>query len=188
MEIDWIVVRKGQRRIDLRWAPTLASPRWYALSNELTQKAPEVWNGVIQALAAFSEHTGITSLVVGRGDVEIDGLDDEVAVIEQGSAYLLPNSDLARYVLKQAEHQQGNRLAMLAVIAFSVLPLLRPRSRGVQVHEPGRQLPDRLTARLPALRSQVDDAKLVELVELLGGINWKVFDDNTWMRRGPEDW
>jgi molecular chaperone HtpG len=187
-EVDWIAARKGQRRIDLRWAPTLAPPRWFALSNEIIKRAPEIWNNVVQALANFGDHTGIVSLVVGRLPVKIDGLDDEVAVIEQGTAYLLSGSDFARYVVTQAEKEQETRLALLAVIAFSAMPLLRPRSRAVPVREAVRQLRGRLTTRMPGLGSQVEDTKLHELAELLEETNWKVFDDNAWTRRGPEDW
>lgn len=90
-EVDKIVLHRSERRVDLRWSPISTPERWVR-SDSPDSDRNDAWYAL--------QYSRSRDLWIGRGSIEVEGLENEVAIRAFGSTYLPPTTRLAQLLLK----------------------------------------------------------------------------------------
>jgi len=178
-EVDRIVLRRDQRRIDLRWADRADPPLWRSALPESIEAQ--------QALTPFLAQIGepqlanqLADVLIGQREVYCEGSDGETSIGSLGRTLILPGSRYSEYLLKLLD-----RLTASPDPA-SILKLAIALRAGL----PGVPLPNAadFVKRQLAFMSQFPRVGLIsateehELVEVLQSTAFKSFSLLAWAR------
>lgn len=171
-EVDEVVVKKAQRRVDLRW--TSSGDRWIDCSDRLEDNNNNLF--------------GSKKVFLGRRAVAFSGLEDEEVVQTRGIFLFLEGSPLTRYLV--ALHGE----AMSApgdLLRFLFGRVLNAAIQGFSRQGDGRlfrrDLNDRTGLELlgfhPSQREVVDQFDVNRMCGAFNACSWKAFDPWAWDRR-----
>jgi len=187
MEVDKIEVYPEQRRVDIRWVAKKDSPRCCGIPDELLR----IYRSNLPILSRNSVRK--LDLIICYGGVEVSGLSDEIAVSAFDIFYLLPDSQIAKYLISclnrfQIERNDEDYMK----IYFIIFILFEIFTRGIQISNIENIL-DRFEQRhqdayqsLKTLREPLRIRDIIDPMELNGiieGTNWKIFDPSAWVRK-----
>jgi Histidine kinase-, DNA gyrase B-, and HSP90-like ATPase len=187
IEVDKIGVYPEQRRVDLRWVTKKDPPRCRRIPDELL----DIY---ISAASMHNRFVRVRKLdmIICQDDVEVSGMSDEIAVRAFDIIYLLPDSQIAKYLISWLDRFQIERndedYMMVYFITFLIFEIFDNRmqisnienilDRFEQGHqnEYQRLINSRGTLRI---RDIIDPMELNDIIE---GTNWKIFDPSAWVR------
>lgn len=169
-EVDQIVVSKTQRRVDLRW--TSSASRWIDCSDRL-----EANNNLFGSKKVF----------LGKGQVEVVGLHDEIVVQTRGVYLFLAEAPLTKYLV--ALHAQAIsavddllRILFARVLNLVIQGFTREGSGLFARTWNERSIPELLGFH-PSQRDILARLDLAKLCEVLNSCSWQAFDPWAWHRR-----
>jgi molecular chaperone HtpG len=180
-EVDRIVIRHAQRRLDVRWVPESKPRRWRSLPPNLLTVRRRV-----SSSRQLRRNGRQFSMLVGTNGIEVENLSGEVAVKLFRQIYILPGTSVSTYLQRwndSVAKEPGDESAFLAVFVHDVIAeccdnairitnadaFVKRRLRGAE----SDYLPPGLFER---------GANLSELIDLVGATHWRTFDPLAWRR------
>jgi len=186
MEVDKIEVYPEQRRVDLRWVAKKDPPRCRTI--------PDVLLNIYRSVAnPYSMRILNPNIIICQDDMEFSGLSDEIAVCAFDIIYLLPDSQIAKYLIScldrfKIERNDENymKVYFIIVIIFEIFDkgmqisnIENILDRFEQKHQD--EYRNRINLREPLrIRDIIDSMELNTIIE---GTNWKIFDPSAWVRK-----
>ena len=138
-EVDTVRIDRKHRRVDLGWSPIGTDSRWCFLSYEDIRSV--VSNISVESMARVynysltSKDTALalrSDLVVAKESVSVEGVTDEAAVFVGGLNYVLPNSDIGKYLRiwfdKTKDDADGKIIHLTLLLLVIVQQALNDRS------------------------------------------------------------
>ena len=188
MEVDKIGVYPEQRRVDLRWVAKKDPLRCRRIPNELS----DIYYRLAERYSRGSRDMRKMDLIICQDDVEFSGLSDEIAVSAFNIYYLLPDSQIAKYLIScldrfEIERNDENYMKVYFII-FIIFEIF---NRGMQISnienilyrfERRHQDEYRSIITLRGSLKIRDIIDPMELNDIIEGTNWKIFDPSAWVR------
>ena len=186
MEVDKIEVHIEQRRVDLRWVAKKDPPRCRRIPDELLR----IYRSISRKYSLRGERE--LDLIICHGGVEVSGVSDEIAVSAFNIIYLLPDSQIAKYLISWLDRFQIERNDEdYMKVYFIIFIIFEIFEKGMQIsnienilHHFEQRHQDvyrsRINLRKP-LRIR-DIIEPMELNDIIEGTNWKIFDPSAWVR------
>jgi molecular chaperone HtpG len=179
-EVGSIRIYPDLRRIDLRWVEPTDPPRWRRLGRDISD---ELERGL--SLGRF---------LVGRPQVDVSGIRDEIAAESWGYTFILPGNPVSDYLLAQpdrpsSEVQRSLILLSHLIVMFAVRHggrimnargFAQGRLRRLEATPIGSSLLERMTK---VFYEQQDSAQIRELYDLVERSSWQSFSTSRWRRR-----
>jgi molecular chaperone HtpG len=180
-EVDRIVLRRNQRRADLRWTHVGHPPLWRAAS----PVHPEMQRSLTQAMANLGSPlaSDLAGIRIAQSDVEREGLDGETAIVSSGHVLITPGSPYSKYLLRLVDQIDAEpspvMLASYAIALQAALFTNTVTSPEVFVRQ---QIAHLARSNVLGILNLKEDA---ELVETLRSTSFKLFNLQAW-NRGPQ--
>jgi hypothetical protein len=196
-EVDTIKINRNLRRLDFRWTDKANPPRWYELPWPNNEEANRLVRAYIEGEGRnvrpnlqvtirrilegrYSARHGSfwPDIRIGRHGITIDGQIDEVAVRSLGATFLLPDTDLARFLIDwigKIEQIRSQEVVLMTFAIFGVIGILLD-------HYTADAEKSRLTDELIELMGTVKLPDLAQLSTLIRNTKWKMFYPSAWTR------
>lgn len=190
-EIDKVIIRQGERRIDMRWVGIGAEKRWQQMPVAVLRTmrdSTESYN----LLSLSSRHREISNVLIARGEVEVDTQEEVGAVVRSNNDVLLlptcgPAADFLCQAYEQVELAPTTARILKSVVATSVVLRYFRRSGREEVTRTDlvRWLEHPQFAGVFRIYDNyrlTDFLNIDELVDIFGQTNWTMFDPAVWER------
>ena len=183
-EIDRICIHHDQRRVDLRWVAASDPPRWCAYPHD----HPLVPRELLRLYFARSAGPSIEAFFVADRGVEVTGASDELAVRSCGDTYVLPGSNLGRY-LAHSWHRlkaEGTREAFAALFLVWIVgdACCHWARKSIDPEDLLRSIAQHLSEATSFRLRLADIPDLDTLRALIAAASGsKVFDSSAWVRK-----
>ena len=191
-EIDRIVIRQSQRRVDFRWVTLSEKRRWRRFPKNSFKLHSHFVDEILRAhihRAPFA----LTNLFVGMETVEIDAEQEVGAVLRNnGDVLLLPSCGQATTfianIFEEAEvNNKPENLVKSLFVARLVITLLdKPERANITREELNENLHENkmLGEMIGERVTRIDQLFNVdELYDIFHQSNWSSFDSSVWERR-----
>ncbi len=189
-EIDRVVIRQSQRRVDFRWVAAAEEPRWTRFPVAVFRAFPDA-----RELVGHRRHGhhGVDFPMVARHSVEVDAEQQVGAVIRSnGELLVLPScGGVADYLLERyAELEAEESVPNIMRCAYTSALFARFWGRSEPPDVGREEIVDWLERE--RLRQRIADPsglriselfEIDELMEIIRGACWMVFDPSVWERR-----
>jgi hypothetical protein len=172
-EVDGIVIRRDQRRLDMRWAKKSNPPRWHEampLGSDLRDLGQRI----------FLELRGRENVevYVARGAVEVSGSAGETSVSGLGRTFVLPGTKYCDYLGRLLDQtQESPSPKALATCATALSAAIYGR----RIADPADFVREH-EAKLRGRYGYVDIASDTKLLDALGSADFAIFDPKAWER------
>jgi len=191
MEVNKIEVNPEQRRVDLRWVAKKDPPRCRKIPSELL----DIYKSVTSRVTSRYIRRDLRKLdmIICQDDVEFSGLSDEIAVCAFDIIYLLPDSQIAKYLIScldcfKIERNDENYMK----VYFIIYIIFEIFAKGMQISnienilyrfEQRHQDEYRSRIKLREILRIRDIFDPMELNNIIEGTNWNIFDPLAWVRK-----
>lgn len=171
----------GERRVDVRWGPRTSPSRWISIDADRLAYTR-------RRLGGYGRHSTGQQLMVAAGIIEVEGVNDEIAVLTRNFYWLLPGTSLCAQLLElhrkaiSAGTDQAKDCLAVAWTAITELLAYHRYERtfkGSLMEERFKRMFDEIDAGLRC-RDLVD---LPTLLATVASTEWSVFNPLIWTRR-----
>ena len=174
-EVDRIVVKGSERRLDLRWsvaATTTADKRWAELPTSPGRR--------LRRPNAFG--LGLTAermpIYANRG-IELEGITDEIGVKSLRGVFLRGGTEFNTYLISMMPHlhQEGveRRDPLYAILAELISDLLNSGMSDANI--------SRMKMSANQYAADLNSPPFVEFFRIVAGTSFRLFDPNVWVRK-----
>jgi len=178
-EVNRIDLRRDQRRVDLRWAHVSKPPLWRSGIPESADAKRALVPFLAPLGIQFSNE--IQDLLIGQGQVECVGFDEEVAIRSLGRTFIVPGTRYSQYLMELLDKIEASPdAATLATYAIAIQAITFITGSLQQPGEFVRQQLAQLSRTVPLSASNLSEDP--ELVSLLQSTVFKSFNPQSWIR------
>ncbi|MDF5707082.1 MAG: ATP-binding protein [Nostoc sp. S4] len=192
-EVDSIIIHREQRRVDCRWVKKEELSRWYSFSDLELEKISSRTSSqemILRELISLSRRTTNVSTLIGIKDINIEGAQDEIALIIFQKQYILPNTPLAKYLVSWIERKVKNYnneilsillpyLMVDLISSFIVDPPINSEKYINNFLERSRVLDYDREHRDYIKQSLMEQ----EFYKVISETTWKIFNPSAWERK-----
>lgn len=187
-EVDRMVIRQQQRRVDLRWAAVTEPPRWFSPSITIDR----LMLPFSRAYLPFrrSRMSG-RNWLIGVDGIDIQSEEQVTAVLSHGNVFIMPDSALAKYfrqLFKRVEKEQSPEQLFPC---FAIIEIASILFNSPQTIENVPELLDFVERELNSTglkfkHSLKEIIDVQELLKIIGETRWVLFDPSAWQRKSSE--
>lgn len=182
-EVDLLRVDRVNRRVDMRWVKKGASPRWRYFTLEMARRVqPEGRSGydVEPASIALAFRTGIA---IGDVAVQVEGVGaDESAVLIGGLVYVVPQTELEKFLAPLHQRYETHRRDSDALFALAIEEVVINMFSGNYSRRVLSNDDIRRFFESKGVSDMPEGYTIERVAEFLSGNNFKAFSPSAWRR------
>jgi molecular chaperone HtpG len=175
-EVDQIVIRREQRRIDLRWVREEEAPRW----REGTPKSDEARRFMRGVSEDWTQSVTSSPIYIANAQIECQGRQGEIALRSIGRTFILPGTTYCSYLLKLLNRLDTAPDAAGLASYVVALASLGPSGRSSTAVDIAKRRLARMERHTPY--GYFDGTPDDELLAILESTKFIIFDPRAWTR------